>query len=252
MQLPLLDRYDPQRGPCFKFWMGLRFGLAGLRMFLRSPRLQLLGLFPIAMTGGSVAGAIWFAVRFFNERVGDWLANVPRWLAVAAEAVGSSAIAIAAIILCYILFLPLVGILSGPFRDAMSMHTEKLVRGRVTDEGLGLLASLWEVAKGLGLQLGVLVLLVGVSLILPGVGTLPSVAIAIFLTTLDMVDPALGLRGYSLNRKLGFVRQNLSLLLGFGVVTFIVFTVPILNLLILPVATVGGTLLVLAESGGEL
>ncbi|MEO0356099.1 MAG: EI24 domain-containing protein, partial [Cyanobacteria bacterium P01_A01_bin.3] len=201
------------------------------------------------MTGGSFAGAVWFGVRFVNERLGDWLVRFPRWLAIFAEAVGNSVVAIAALILCYVLFLPLVGIISGPFRDAMSMHTEKLVRGKATDEGLGMWASLWEVAKGLGLQLGILVLLVGASLTLPGVGTVPSVAIAIFLTTLDMVDPALGLRGYSLNRKLGFVRRNLALLLGFGVVTFLVFTVPVLNLLILPVATIGGTLLVIAESG---
>ncbi|MEL7476703.1 MAG: hypothetical protein AAGJ55_10825, partial [Cyanobacteria bacterium J06555_12] len=96
MQLPLLEGYDRQRGPCFKFWMGLRFGLAGLGLFLRSPRLQLLGLFPIAMTGGSFAGAIWFGVRFFNEQFGDWLVNFPRWLAVFAEAVGNSIVAIAA------------------------------------------------------------------------------------------------------------------------------------------------------------
>ncbi len=161
--------------------MGLRFGLAGLRLFLRSPRLQLLGLFPIAMTGGSLAASIWYGVRFFNGWLGDWLANFPRWLAVAAEAVGSSVVAIGALILCYVLFLPLVGIISGPFRDAMSMHTETLVRGKATDEGLGLWASLWEVAKGLGLQLGILVLLLGASLTLPGVGTVPSVAIAFLL-----------------------------------------------------------------------
>ncbi|MEM9568699.1 MAG: EI24 domain-containing protein [Cyanobacteria bacterium P01_E01_bin.34] len=251
VRLPVLDRYDRQRGPCFKFWMGLRFGLAGLRLFLTSPRLQLLGLFPIAMTGGSLAASIWYGVRFFYEWLGTWLANFPRWLAVSAEAVGSSLVVLVALILCYVLFLPLVGIISGPFRDAMSMHTETLVRGKATDEGLGLWASLWEIAKGLGLQLGILVLLLGVSLTLPGVGTLPSVAIAIFLTTLDMVDPALGLRGYSLSRKLGFVRRNMALLLGFGVVTFFVFTIPILNLLILPVATIGGTLLVIAEPSEE-
>ena len=204
------------------------------------------------MTGGSFAAAVWFGVRFFNAWVENWLTNLPHWLAVTAETVGSSIVALAALVLCYVLFLPLVGIISGPFRDSMSMHTEKLVRGKVTDEGLGLWASLWEVAKALGLQLGILVLLLGASITLPGVGTIPSVAIAIFLTTLDMVDPALGLRGYSLNRKLGFVRRNLALLLGFGLVTFFVFTVPVLNLLILPVATVGGTLLVMAEAGGEL
>ena len=248
IQLPLLDRYNPQRGSLFKFCMGLRFGLAGLGLFLRSPRLQLLGLFPIAMTGGSFVAALWFGVRFANHQLDRWLANFPHWLAVVAETVGSSLVAIATLLFCYILFLPLVGIVSGPFRDAMTMHTEKLVCGTVTDEGLSFWASLWEIVKAIGLQLGILVLLVGVSIALPAVGTLPSLAIAIFLTTLDMVDPALGVRGYPLKRKLGFVRQNFSLLFGFGLVTFFVFTVPLLNLLILPVATTGGTLLVIAET----
>ena len=248
IQIPLLDRYNPQRGPLFKFCMGLRFGLAGLGLFLRSPRLQLLGLFPIAMTGGCFVGTIWFGVRFVNQLLDRWLASFPHWLDVVAETVGSSLVAIAALILCYILFVPLVGIVSGPFRDAMTMHTEKLVCGSVTDEGLSLWASLREIVKLIGLQLGILVLLVGVSIALPALGTMPSLAIAIFLTTLDMVDPALGVRGYPLKRKLQFVRQNLALLLGFGLVTFFVFTVPVLNLLILPVATTGGTLLVIAQT----
>ena len=248
IQLPLLDRYKPQRGPLFKFCMGLRFGWAGLGLFFRSPRLQLLGLFPIAMTGGSFVAALWFGVRFANHQLDRWLAAFPHWLAMVAETVGSSLVAIATLLLCYILFLPLVGIVSGPFRDAMTMHTEKLVCGTVTDEGLSVWASLWEIAKTIGLQLGILVLLVGVSIALPAVGALPSLAIAIFLTTLDMVDPALGVRGYPLKQKLRFVRQNFALLLGFGLVTFFVFTVPLLNLLILPVATTGGTLLVIAET----
>lgn len=248
VELPLLEKYNPQRGPIYKFWMGLRFGLAGLGLFLKSPRLQVFGLVPIVMTGGSLIGAIWLGLRLTNNLLDAWLANLPHWLSVSAEFFGGSVVAIAALVLSYILFLPLVGIVSAPFRDAMTLHTERLVCGTITDEGLSLWASLRELIKLLGLQLGILFCLAGLSFAIPVVGAIPSLAIAVFLTTLDMVDPALGMRGYLLKHKLQFVRHNFALLLGFGVVTFFVFTVPLLNLLILPVATIGGTLLVLAET----
>ena len=246
--IPLLERYNPKRGPIFKFWMGLQFGLAGLRLFLNSPRLQLLGLVPIALTGGVFVGSIWLSLSLLDRLLHVWLTTLPHWISVSAEFFGGSVAAIAAIVLSYILFLPLVGIVSGPFRDAMTLHTERLVCGVALEEGLSLWVSLRELIKLLGLQIGILFCLAGVNVALPVAGAIPSLAIAVFLTTFDMVDPALGVKGYLLKQKLQFVRQNIALLLGFGVTTFLVFTVPLLNLLVLPVATIGGTLLVIAET----
>ncbi|WP_017328090.1 EI24 domain-containing protein [Synechococcus sp. PCC 7336] len=251
MSIPALANYQPERGPIYQFCTGLRFGWAGLCLFVRSPRLQLLGLVPIALTGGSFAALLWFGVTLVGSWLDRWLAALPQWLTAFAEVVGSSVVAIALLLVAYLLFLPLVGIVAGPFRDAIAMHTERLVRGTVTDEGLGLWATVRGLFELIGFQMSVLVALIAIGVAAPGIGTVLSVAIAIFLTALDMVDPALGLRGYLLARKLRFVGQNIALLAGFGLASFLVFSIPVLNLAILPVATTGGTLLAIAATEGD-
>ena len=246
IHLAFVDSYRPNGNPFYQFWMGLRFGWSGLCLLVKSPRLQVLSAVPVLLTGGSFAGFVWFGVTEVRQAIDAWVASLPHWLGAIAEIAGSAVAAIALLLIAYAIFIPLLGIVAGPFRDAMSMHTERLLRGKSTDDGLGLLQSLVQISLLLGFQIGILVLLVGMSIAAPGIGTLLSVAIAIYMTTLDMVDPALGLRGYPFARKLQFVRQHTALLAGFGVISWCVFLIPLLNIAILPIATIGGTLLVMA------
>ena len=249
--IPALEQYRVNGNPLYQFWMGLRFSWSGLCLFAKSPRLQLLGIVPTVLTGGSFVGLIWFGIRVVRNAIDPWVMSLPHWLGMIAEIVGSSVAAIALLLLSYAVFVPLVGIISAPFRDAMSMHTEQLLRGEATDNGLGLGQSLVQIGLLLGFQLVVVVMIIAANISAPGIGTLLSVAIALYMTTLDMVDPALGLRGYLLRQKLTFVRHHFALLAGFGLLSFALFLVPGLNLAILPVATIGGTLLVMAVTDGE-
>jgi CysZ protein len=277
--VPVLDTYKPHKGSLYQFCAGIRFCWAGLGILLRSPRLQLTSLIPILMTAGGFAGIIWFGVRLVRQLLDSLLASVANgvptgltdwmpeqltswvpsgvaqglahWVSTATELLGSAVVAIALVVVSYIVFVPVVGIVAGPFREAIARQTERLVRGTVTEQGLSLGAALVELFKLVGFQLLVLTTLIVLSLAAPALGALPTLVLGVSLTALDMTDPALGLRGYRLGQKLRFVARHRCLMAGFGLMSFFLFTIPGINLLILPVATIGGALMVVAVADSD-
>jgi CysZ protein len=67
-------------------------------------------------------------------------------------------------------------------------------------------------------------------------------ALGMLLVCLDAFDPPLERRKLSFRRKLGVVRANGAFCLGFGAPAAVLTGVPFLNLLMLPLVMVAGTL----------
>ena len=77
------------------------------------------------------------------------------------------------------------------------------------------------------------------------VAALASAVIGGWIIALDMMGAALDRRGvYSLAERQALLRRRPWLALGFGVPTFILVSIPVVQLLVFPIATAGGTLLV--------
>ncbi|MBD2100924.1 EI24 domain-containing protein [Leptolyngbya sp. FACHB-261] len=102
------------------------------------------------------------------------------------------------------------------------------------------------------LQLSLSLLLLGLGFWLPVVGGIPVLAAAVYFAALDCVDPALGRRGWRLKQKLHFLSRHKAVLGGFGLAAYFLLTLPGINLVTLPVATIGGTLLILATLKNEV
>lgn len=241
---PALQRYDRKRGPFYQFWMGMRFFCSGWKLLLQSARLQLISVIPILLTAGLLVGLTLLSSRL----TGYWLslipANLPTWVSEGLEAFSSLLVLILVLLF---LFFPLVTLLSAPLRELLATQTEELLTGSISAPAeVGLGTAILELVKLILMQVGLLILSVGLGWFVPVLGQGMTLLILVYLAGLDMVDPLLGRRGYLLKPKLHFIATHRALMGGFGLMVFVLLTIPVLNLLILPVASIGGTALVLS------
>jgi CysZ protein len=82
--------------------------------------------------------------------------------------------------------------------------------------------------------------------LIPGAGSvlalLGGLALGATLACLDFFDPPLERRGLSFRAKLGFIRRHLPASAGFGLVCLGLVSLPLLNLLTVPVCIAAGTI----------
>lgn len=149
----------------------------------------------------------------------------------------------------------LSGLVAAPFNDALSQAVEgKLTGDKAADPGLrGLVADLGRTMqlelRKLGIYLAVMVPAALASLLLPGLGP-PIYSLLGFLFTvlyfaLDYVDWPAARRGWSARMRLGLLRGRAAPMFGFGLGVWVFLWVPLVNLLFMPAAVAGGTMLFL-------
>jgi CysZ protein len=100
--------------------------------------------------------------------------------------------------------------------------------------------------KRLALIVGVFLLLLPLHL-LPGVGSVLYLALsfawACWCGALEFTGYAADRRHMGLRRKLAMIRRNLAPCMGFGLATVALLMIPFVNVFMVPVSAVGGTLL---------
>ncbi len=153
----------------------------------------------------------------------------------------------------YVLFFAVQGILSAPFNDLLSERVEQLAYGKAPPP-----ASAGRMARGVAVALahearkqGIYVLGMGALLVLKLV--IPVAGPVIFLVggfllsasffCYDFMDFSMARRELSWTQKRGLLRQNRFLTFGFGTIMAGAMAVPILSSVSMPMAAVGGTLL---------
>lgn len=142
--------------------------------------------------------------------------------------------------------------LASPFLDALSENVEELADGtpeaplsaaRITR---AVLVGLSDLVWGTLTTISVYVPLVLLGLI-PVIGTLPATIASYVFGALLAAHEFMGLpltrRFVSYRVRWRIVRENSALMLGFGAVTVTMLVVPLAGFFMLPIATVGGTLL---------
>lgn len=154
----------------------------------------------------------------------------------------------------YVATLLLSGIVSSPFNDVLSARAERLLTGRAAPSpgGSVLREAVQSVVSTATIVLLYTALMVPVLLlnVVPGAGslaaTLLGTVLGAFFLALEFTDVALARRGYPLRRKLRLLRAYPALTVGFGLSTSLLLWIPLLNILGIPIAVVGGTALALA------
>lgn len=141
------------------------------------------------------------------------------------------------------------GILGSPWYGQLSEKLEKKLLGTLSIQEVGLPK---EIQRAIAFELKKLVLLIGVGLIcfglnfLPGIGTLLATAIGIgstaTITCLDFFDPPLERRRLKFRQKLAIIGKSLPSSAGFGLASLVWISIPLVNLVTIPLSVTAGTL----------
>ena len=254
-------RVAPHFGGRPGFIAGLGYPLRGARfVYVDHPSLAKYWVPPILLTSVALLLVLWLALAYRGEvlaavwpmpsgdglfdRIAQWLYTFVEWL-----------LALLMVVLGGLVVALSTGVLAAPFNDALSEAVEQLETGRRAAPP-GLAKSLrdlrrtvgLELAK-LGLYLAIMVPLFVASFALPGVGPLVYAVSGFFLTALffavDYVDWPASRREIPVRDRALAALRGLRPMLGLGVGVWVFMYVPLLNLLFMPAAVAGGTLLFL-------
>ncbi len=235
-----------------RFLRGLALPWRAARFLMQQRALWKLAAVPAAISLVLLGLGVALVVTNADRVLAWWWPQPPEgallllWLAafVAVLALG--------LVLAYLVMLVVGGVLASPFCDALSERTEEMLTGRRSRADAPFWAeALRSVGATAGIALLYLVLLAPVLAmgLVPGPGsaaaTVLGALLSAFFLALEYTDATLARRGYGLRRKLRLLRANLPAALGFGLGASLLLWVPIVNLLCIPVAVIGGTALAL-------
>jgi CysZ protein len=189
----------------------------------------------------------------------QWQFSTPSWAIGIANALGASFLWILRLILVILLllvtgfiFLQFGVLLGAPWYGKLSEELELLKLGKLPPMESNLGSTLRDVLRAILYELKKLVLLIGFGLplllfnVLPGIGTAIAsvgyVTLTATIVCLDFFDSALERRRLKFRQKLGVVAKSLPASAAFGLVCLALVSVPLINLLAIPVCVAAGTL----------
>ena len=153
----------------------------------------------------------------------------------------------------YVLFFALQGILSAPFNDMISERVEQLAYGKALPPASagrmarGVAVSLVHEARKQSIYVAGMGILLVIKLVVPVAGPVIFLVGGLLLSAsffcYDFMDFSMARRELSWTQKRKLLRANRFLTLGFGTAMAGAMAVPILSSVSMPMAAVGGTLL---------
>lgn len=245
------------------FLRGVSYAFRGMRfVYFQHLGLVRYWVFPILITGAAlfgvfygagswyddVAGAVW---SLFPESWSDtsgWTGGLLRALRWLLGLFAGIAITLLGLIVVFLLS----SIVAAPFNDALSEAVEDILTGRRAAP-FSFRRMIADVVRTIRLEILKVVVYVGVigpifvvSFLVPGVGQLVSLA-AFALTAVylgvDYIDWPAARRDWSVGDRVAFVRRQLPAVAGFGSGVWVLLFIPLVNLLFMPAAVAGGTML---------
>jgi len=238
---------------------GAGYMARGMRVFLATPGLWLLGLIPVLIAGLLVLALLALLVANVDA-VATWFTPfADRWSAGARTALRDAvgvAVVLGALLLAVLSFATLANMIGQPFFERISDRVER----DLGDPPAGIDSPWWRTlprATVESLLLFALILCINVPLFLlaltPVVGQslvpLIQAVISGYLLSVELLAIPLERRGLHLRGRLRFAWSHRAPVAGFGVAAFLLFLVPLANVVAMPGAVVGGTLLVRRLTG---
>jgi len=253
--------YRASRGTTLRALLrGLALPFRAARFLLSHRPLWPFAIAPVLIHGALLAGAAVFVLAY-ADAAAAWIWAPPS---------GTTLWSAALLALWYVLYLLVLafglvtayattllvsGVVASPFNDVLSARAEALLRS----DGPAPAGErpLWREAlyslRSTALVLALYLALMGPVLLLnvvPGLGSMAATGlgtgVSAFFLTLEFADITLARYGYRLRQKLRLLRAHPGLTAGFGLSTSLLLWIPVLNLLCVPIAVVGGTALALA------
>ncbi len=225
----------------------------GLRLWVTSPRLMLLGALPALVVGLFFAAAlVLFAINL--ESLATWITPfADRWddpLRAGTRIAAGTALGAVTVLLAMYTFVAVTLTLGNPFYERIWRAVEQ----RMGDAPVEIDEPFWRSATrdiGSGIRLFALTATVGLSLFI--VGFIPVVgqtAVPVlgallggWFLTLELTGFAFDARGLRLRERRRMLGARRASTLGFGVLTYVLFLVPLGAVVIMPAAVAGATML---------
>lgn len=231
--------------------LGLRHLGAGFSFMARNPGLAVLGMVPPLIVSLLLLGALvglGLSLGAITDALTGWLTGDLRTVL---QWVFGAVVMLVGIILAVIVFSSLTLLIGAPVYEKISLMADR-ERGGVPGEqpetllagvGRSIVQSL--ALLGISLLLAVPIFLLG---LIPAVGGVISAVVGAVvggtMISLELIGGPFDRRGRRrLGEKFGAGRGRRAEVLGFGIPVFLLFSVPLVQVVLFPAATVGGTLL---------
>ncbi len=247
------------------FWRGLTYPFKGARfVYLQHPETARFWIWPIVITIIALGFVFWGSWALHDD-LASWIwtppASPPWWLGClywGYEAILALVLVLLALVLGTLVLIVLSNVFSAPFKDLLSEEVERLAIGRAGPP-FSLKRMLLELVRTIKIELAKLALYLVVMIPLLLVNLIPAVGSVIysvvgFLFTaiyfaVDYVDWPASRRDRGLGYRAGMVRRHFWPMFGFGTGVWLFLFIPLVNLLFMPAAVAGGTLLFLDLEG---
>ena len=234
--------------------------LRGIGLFLRTPGVRLLGILPVVLAALLVLALLGLLVVYLDELADAVTPFADRWDESTRTLVrvgAGLALLLGSTVVLVVSFTVIAQIIGQPFYERISDRVEHQLGAPPP----GTDAPWWrsfpraslESALLLGLTLATTAPLFVLGLFpVLGQTVVPvlQAVVAGFLLAVELLAIPLERRGLHLTGRLRFVWRHRAQTLGFGITAFLLFLVPLMNVLAMPGAVVGATLLV-RRLGGE-
>jgi len=234
------------------FVAGAGYVMKGFRM-IRRPGLRRYFVAPIILNILVFAGLTWYGIDRVTALVARYLPESGGWWIGALAFVATVLVGLAFLVLIFFSFTLLLNLIGSPFNDLLAEKVEANLNGESAGPSYGMTGLVRNIATSIKSEVKkyvyfiLLGLLVLVTAWIPGVNLLVapvlSVLVGGWMMALEYLAYPMAVQNQSFPAVRKWAASNFLLSLGFGL-TVLLFTVtPLINLLIMPAAVAGATLM---------
>ncbi|MBD1871641.1 EI24 domain-containing protein [Cyanobacteria bacterium FACHB-471] len=230
---------------------GATYPFRAFSLLGKTPKLRGYVLVPILVNlivGGTLYAGLLFAGF---QGIDAAIQNLPTWAAFL-DVVLRVLLTILLFLLTGFVLLQFGVLLGSPWYGKLSEELEQLRTGHTVTPPGGVGGIFVEIWRAIAFELKKLALTAAIALPLlllnfaPGVGTVVAtvggIALAATIVCLDFLDPALERRRFRFRTKLSIVARNFPASASFGLVCLGLVSIPLINLLAIPLCVTAGTL----------
>ena len=216
--------------------------------YIRKPGLRRYVIFPLIINILLFCSLIYFGYSQYSALI-DWIMpNLPDFLSFLSWLLWLVFTPLILIII-FFTFTPIANIIAAPFNAIMSEKLEEMLTGQEVNSGVSLATIIKDsILSQLGKLLYIAIWSVGLLLItlIPVIGLLSPILWVVFgswLLTLDYMDFPMGNHDLAFKRQKAIMKKHRGLALGFGGAIMVMTSIPVLNFLVMPMATAGATVM---------
>jgi CysZ protein len=230
---------------------GATYPFRALSLLQKTPKLRGYVLVPI-LVNLAVGGTLYAGLLFAGfQGIDAAIQSLPAWTAFL-DVVLRVLLTILLFLMTGLVLLQFGVLLGSPWYGKLSEELEQLRTGHTVIPAGGMGGVFVEIWRTIAFELKKLTLTVGVAIpllllnFIPGFGTaiatLGGIALAATIVCLDFLDPALERRRFRFRHKLNILVHSLPASATFGLVCLGLVSIPLLNLLAIPLCVAAGTM----------